>query len=90
MSTPASSPADQAFAALSARFLEGYLQRNPVRATEAGEHRFDGAWPDVSGAGEASMRAFVELLRGELQAIALDGLSAQNRVDARSSTTSSS
>ena len=57
--TPASTPAgtaastseaDAAFAGLSKRWLDGWLQLNPVGATQVGDHRFD------SEVGRASCR----------------------------------
>jgi uncharacterized protein (DUF885 family) len=73
--------ADARFSAFSARLLAEYLERNPTRATEAGEHRHDGRWPDLSPEGEAEERKFVEARLRELEAIPDGGLSAQNRVD---------
>jgi uncharacterized protein (DUF885 family) len=67
--------------AFSADFLGEYLKRNPTRATEAGEHRFDGAWPDVSEAGEARERQFVEDRLKALASIPAADLSPQQRID---------
>ena len=74
--------ADARFAALAARFLEGYLALSPVRATEAGDHRHDAEWPDVSEAGDAAFRRFVMAMRDDLAAIPRDRLDPQNRIDA--------
>src|SRR5690242_11728478 len=43
-------PADLEIEAFMARLLNEYLERQPVRATEAGDHRFDGTWNDPSKA----------------------------------------
>lgn len=77
---------DAAFAAFAAKFLAEYLQRSPVHATEAGDHRHDARWPDVSEAGTAEFRAWVESTRKDLAALpgggaGAQGLGAQNRVD---------
>ncbi|HEU4731396.1 MAG TPA: DUF885 domain-containing protein [Kofleriaceae bacterium] len=73
---------DQAFDDFAQRFLDAYLQRSPVDATQAGDHRFDGAWPDVSAAGEASTRKWLEDTRAELARLPRAGLSEQNQIDA--------
>ncbi|WP_437671341.1 DUF885 domain-containing protein [Sorangium sp. So ce131] len=74
--------AEQALAALSARVLEDYLRDEPVRATEAGDHRYDAAWPDVTEEGEAARRRAIEGALTELQAVPRDRLGVQGRVDA--------
>ena len=76
-----SEDADARFSAFASKFLGEYLERNPTRATEAGEHRHDGRWPDTSAEGETEERAFVEARLRELEAIPVDALSTQNRVD---------
>jgi uncharacterized protein (DUF885 family) len=85
-STPpgASAPsADDNFRTLSKQFLDGYLERWPVEATEAGEHRYDATWPDVSPAGDAQLRAFLENERAALGQISKDKLDEQNAIDAQ-------
>lgn len=82
MTKPAEPSADERFAALAARFLEGYLAREPVRATEAGDHRYDARWPDPSAEGDAEARVFVKGILGELEAIPRESLGLQHRVDA--------
>ena len=77
----ATSP-DTAFAALEQRFLDGYLKRSPVDATSAGEHRYDGTWPDVSARGEASQRKWLEETRAQLARLPRNELSEQNQIDA--------
>lgn len=72
---------DQALTAFSARFLAAYLERDPVLATAAGEHRHDGRYPDVSAEGEAEHHRFLEGALKELDAIPVARLSLQGRVD---------
>lgn len=74
--------ADQAFEAFAQGFLDGYLQRRPTDATGAGDHRFDGKWPDISAQAEASNRAWLEDTRAQLGKLPRDGLSEQNQIDA--------
>src|SRR5262245_28915247 len=73
---------DQAFDAFAQRFLDSYLQRLPTLATHAGDHRYDATWPDISAAGDASMRKWIEETRGALAKLPRDGLSEQNQIDA--------
>jgi uncharacterized protein (DUF885 family) len=70
-----------AFNAFAARFLSEYLERSPTRATEAGEHKHDGKWPDVSAEGDQKERIFIEARRKELAGIPRDKLDEQSRVD---------
>src|SRR5690606_37973060 len=44
----ATTQADAAFADLSKRALEGWLQLSPVSATQIGEHKYDGELDDLS------------------------------------------
>ncbi len=78
---PAPSP-DRMFETAAAAFLDGYFKRSPIDATNAGNHDHDGAWPDLSAAGDAGDRAFAEQTWTTLATIPRDGLSAQNRIDA--------
>jgi uncharacterized protein (DUF885 family) len=73
--------ADARFAAFATRFLDAYLAMNPTRATEAGEHRHDARWPDVSVEGEAAERRFIEAQKQELATLPEADLGAQARVD---------
>jgi len=81
--TPAKASADDAFAALSQKFLDRFLQLAPTDATQAGEHRYDGTWPDLTAQGDASYHAFLEATRAELAKIPRDQLGEQNRIDAQ-------
>lgn len=74
--------AEQALAALSARVLEEYLRDEPVRATEAGDHRYDAAWPDITEQGEAARRRAIEGALAELLSVPAAQLGLQSRVDA--------
>jgi uncharacterized protein (DUF885 family) len=73
--------ADARLASFATRFLDEYLERNPTRATELGDHRYDGRWPDLSAEGEAIERRFVEARLKELQGIGDSELSVQARID---------
>ncbi|APR81191.1 Hypothetical protein A7982_06538 [Minicystis rosea] len=67
--------------AFATQFLGEYLEKNPTRATEAGEHRYDGRWPDMSENGEAEERRFVEQRLRDLAAIPAAELGPQESVD---------
>ena len=84
---PASAPVadqspDRAFEAFAGRALDEYFRRAPDEATQAGEHRYDATWPDVSVQGEASLHKFFEDTRAQLAAMPRDRLSLQNQIDA--------
>lgn len=64
------SSAEETFAALSDRILDGLLARDPVTATSLGDHRFDDRLPDLSEEGLEETRSIVE-----------QGLSAVDQVD---------
>ncbi len=78
----AASEADVAFADISKRWLEGWLQLNPVAATQIGDHRFDGEIDDLSAAGRAKSLEFSRKLLAELDAVDAGKLSRENQVDA--------
>jgi hypothetical protein len=80
---PAPPSADAAFNALASEFLEGFLALEPVQATNLGEHRFDGKWPDPSAEGDTKARAFLLAIRTRLATIPAASLSDQNQVDDR-------
>jgi uncharacterized protein (DUF885 family) len=89
--TPASTPAgtaastseaDAAFAGLSKRWLDGWLQLNPVSATQVGDHRFDREVDDLSAPGRQKLVDFSKKLLAELDAIDTAKLSRENQVDA--------
>ncbi|KYF84647.1 hypothetical protein BE17_16605, partial [Sorangium cellulosum] len=62
--------------------LEEYLRDEPVRATEAGDHRYDAAWPDITEQGEAARRRAIEGALAELLSVPAAQLGLQSRVDA--------
>ena len=78
---PTTDAADKELAAFAARFLADYLEKNPTRATEVGEHRHDARWPDLSAEGDAEERRFITARLQELDRIPEAGLSLQARVD---------
>jgi uncharacterized protein (DUF885 family) len=72
---------DTALSVFSTRFLGAYLERDPVQATAAGEHRHDGHYPDVSVEGDAANHLFFEGALKTLEAMPVERLSLQGRVD---------
>ncbi|MBL8255747.1 MAG: DUF885 domain-containing protein [Pseudoxanthomonas mexicana] len=74
--------ADAAFADLSKRALEGWLQLSPVSATQIGEHKYDGELDDLSADGRQKGLAFSKKTLGELDAMDVTALSRENQVDA--------
>lgn len=73
--------ADEQFRALAAQFLDRYLAARPVKATELGDHRFDGRWPALGEEGELSQRALLAWGRARLDGIDAARLGVQQRVD---------
>jgi uncharacterized protein (DUF885 family) len=57
------------------------LERNPVWATNLGDHRFDGRWPDLTEAGIAERVAFNRAYRDSLAQIDPRRLSEVNAID---------
>ncbi|MEZ4297438.1 MAG: DUF885 domain-containing protein [Polyangiaceae bacterium] len=80
-SVPNTPTADEKLSAFMARFLDEYLQKQPTAATQAGDHRFDATWPDVSKEGEKAFRDLAAARLAELSAFKDEELSLQNRVD---------
>ena len=74
--------ADAAFADLSKRALEGWLQLSPVSATQIGEHRYDGELDDLSAGGRQKGLDFSKKILAELDATDIAALSRENQVDA--------
>jgi len=74
--------ADAAFADLSKRALEGWLQLSPVSATQIGEHKYDGELDDLSAAGRQKGLEFSKKILAELDATDIAALSRENQVDA--------
>ena len=73
--------ADAPLTAFMSRFLGEYLERRPIDATQMGDHRFDGKWPDVTKEGDKAFRDFAAAKLTELEAFKDEELSLQNRVD---------
>ena len=78
----AAAEADAAFADISRRWLDGWLQLNPVAATQIGDHRFDSEIDDLSAAGRQKSLDFSNRLLAELDAVDAGKLSRENQVDA--------
>ncbi len=87
-STPAASQqagdaaVDAAFAALSKRALDTWMQLSPVSATQIGDHRYDSELDDLSAAGQQKTVAAYKALLGELDKIDVAKLGRENQVDA--------
>lgn len=73
---------DARFAALSQRWLDGWLRLNPVGATQLGDHRFDARIEDLSAAGRQELVDFSRTVLAELDALDTRRLSRENQVDA--------
>ncbi|MEO6264769.1 MAG: DUF885 domain-containing protein [Luteimonas sp.] len=74
--------ADAKFADLSKRWLDGWMQLNPVAATQLGDHRFDTEVDDLGSAGRKKAVDFSKQLLAELDAMTAGKLSRENQVDA--------
>ncbi|EED37073.1 conserved hypothetical protein [Stenotrophomonas sp. SKA14] len=87
-STPAASQqagdaaVDAAFADLSKRALDTWMQLSPVSATQIGDHRYDSELDDLSAAGQQKTVAAYKVLLGELDKIEVAKLGRENQVDA--------
>ena len=89
-SAPAASPsssaenfdADGKFSELSKRWLDGWMQLNPIAATQLGDHRFDSEVDDLGAAGRQKAVAFSRQVLAELDTIDAGRLSRENQVDA--------
>lgn len=78
----ATAEADAKFADLSKRWLDGWLQLNPVSSTQIGDHRYDSEIEDLSAAGRQKSLDFSKKLLAELDALDVAKLSRENQVDA--------
>lgn len=87
-STPATSQqagdaaVDAAFADLSKRALDTWMQLSPVSATQIGDHRYDSELDDLSAAGQQKTLAAYKALLGELDKTEVAKLGRENQVDA--------
>lgn len=80
---PASDAAtDARFAEISQRWLDGWLQLNPIAATQIGKHDYDSEVDDLSAAGRTKLVDFSRKLLTELDAIDTAKLSRENQIDA--------
>ena len=85
--TAATAPAadaavDAAFADLSKRALDTWMQLSPIRATQIGDHRYDSEIDDLSAAGQQKMLTAYKGLLAELDKIEVAKLGRENQVDA--------
>jgi len=85
--TSAAAPAadaavDAAFADLSKRALDTWMQLSPISATQIGDHRYDSEVDDLSAAGQQKMLTAYKGLLGELDKVEVSKLSRENQVDA--------
>ena len=85
--TPAATSAgdaavDAAFADLSKRALDTWMQLSPISATQIGDHRYDSEIDDLSAAGQQKVLTAYKGLVGDLDRIDVSKLSRENQVDA--------
>jgi len=81
--TPAGDAAvDTAFADLSKRALDTWMQLSPISATQIGDHRYDSEIDDLSAAGQQKVLTAYKALLGDLDKIDVSKLSRENQVDA--------
>lgn len=73
---------DAAFADLSKRALDSWMQHSPVGATQIGDHRFDSEIDDLSSAGQQKTLDAYKGLLAELDGIDVARLGRENQVDA--------
>ncbi|MEA2605540.1 MAG: hypothetical protein QOI00_297 [Chloroflexota bacterium] len=69
------------FAARVDTFFDQYFAREPTDATSAGNHAYDGLWPDVSAAAEPDRLAFIDAWERTFDSFGDDVLDADERVD---------
>lgn len=77
-----SAAADARFTDLAARWLDGWMQLQPVTATQIGDHRFDDRVDDLSAQGRQRALDFHRKMIAELDALDATKLSRANQVDA--------
>jgi len=81
-SAPADAAVDAAFADLSKRALDTWMQLSPISATQIGDHRYDSEIDDLSAAGQQKMLTAYKGMLGELDKIEVSKLGRENQVDA--------
>ena len=62
-------------------FFDAYFAREPTDATSAGNHAYDGLWPDVSVAAESERLAFIDGWQETFASFGDDVLDLDERVD---------
>ena len=77
-----SAAADARFTDLAALWLDGWMQLQPVSATQIGDHRFDDRVDDLSAQGRKRALDFHRKMIAELDALDAAKLSRANQVDA--------
>jgi uncharacterized protein (DUF885 family) len=82
IAAPAVNAADARFNAVARHWLDGWMQLNPVAATQLGDHRFDRQVDDLSADGRQRMLDFSRQVLSELDAVDAGALSRENQVDA--------
>ncbi len=80
--TAGDAAADAAFADLSKRALDTWMQLSPVSATQIGDHRYDSEIDDLSAAGQQKTLAAYKGLLAELDKVDVSKLGRENQVDA--------
>jgi len=78
---PAAPSADEQFADIGKRWLDGYMKLNPVSATQTGDHRFDAELDDLGEAGRKASLDFSKGMLADLEKIDRTKLSRANQVD---------
>ena len=69
------------FEALANHYIEGFLQRNPLWATQLGDHRYDSVFGDYSIEAAEELKNYSQLYLDSLNAIDQGKLSLTNRID---------
>ncbi len=62
-------------------FFDEFFLLYPVAATQAGDHRFDNRWPDLSGTGRLARLALLRRWRARFGALDDIGLTPDERID---------
>jgi len=77
----ATAEADAKFADLSKRWLDGWLEQQPVSATQTGKHDFDDRIEDLSAAGRQKFVDFSKQMLTQVDALDAGKLSRENQID---------
>jgi len=81
VAAPATPSADEQFADLSKRWLDGFFKASPVGATQTGDHRFDSDVDDLSAEGRKVNTDFSRAMLAEIEKLDRSKLSRENQVD---------